>query len=176
MYAAKGPHPFTPALHNDIDASPFLQALNLIQDASTMLLTTKSYRRACVSPQVSAHRLTPSQWSHFWKFPLSHHCRNRTSWSRFTNPTEFNVDRVKNALFCLKFPPKDSSSSQGPPSTIIGHTLMGIWRAHWAFIFDSVPFHPDLVSKSVSSMITTSHKENLLLSGCSPVPLPHIQP
>ncbi|KAG1444971.1 hypothetical protein G6F55_012132 [Rhizopus delemar] len=76
MYAAKGPHPFTPALHNDIDASPFLQALNLIQDASTMLLTTKSYRRACVSPQVSAHRLTPSQWSHFWKFPLSHHCRN----------------------------------------------------------------------------------------------------
>ncbi|EIE83350.1 hypothetical protein G6F46_003343 [Rhizopus delemar] len=100
----------------------------------------------------------------------------RTSWSRFTNPTEFNVDRVQNALFCLKFPPKVSSSSQGPPSTIIGHTLMGIWRAHWAFIFDSVPFHPDLVSKSVSLMITTTHKENLLLSGCSPVPLPHIQP
>lgn len=76
MHAAKGPHPFLPVLHNNIDASPFLQALDLITDVSMTLLNTKSYRRICVSPQVSESRLTPSQWSHFWKFPLSHHCRN----------------------------------------------------------------------------------------------------
>ncbi|EIE88977.1 hypothetical protein RO3G_13688 [Rhizopus delemar RA 99-880] len=100
MYAAKGPYPFLPVLHNDIDASPFLQALNLITDASTILLTTKSYRRACALPQVSAPRLTPSQWSYFWKFPLSHHCRS--VWFRLIHeklPYPSLLHRIMSAAF-----------------------------------------------------------------------------
>ncbi|KAI9362852.1 hypothetical protein BD770DRAFT_407919 [Pilaira anomala] len=84
----------------------------------------------------------------------------------------FSIDRLKQALFDLNFPPV-STVNNLPPSVCIGHTLLAIWRSHFNFVFNEQPFLPSVVITQTRSMLLTSSREKMVQLGQTPFPLPH---
>ncbi|EIE86029.1 hypothetical protein RO3G_10740 [Rhizopus delemar RA 99-880] len=66
-------------------------------------------------------------WPHFFGYPMSTHLVYRA------------IDLLHLPLQCLSLLSNES---------MIGCTLLCIWKAHWRFIFDGIPFDPLLVFKT----------------------------
>ncbi|KAG1558904.1 hypothetical protein G6F49_004084 [Rhizopus delemar] len=81
-------------------------------------------------------------WPHFFGCPMSTHL-------------------VYRAIHLLRLPPQRLSLLSN--ESIIGCTLLCIWKAHWRFIFDDIPFDPLLVFQNVLSSVGT-FKSNALIS------------
>ncbi|KAG1489524.1 hypothetical protein G6F52_009557 [Rhizopus delemar] len=89
-------------------------------------------------------------------------------------PTQyFSSFSVAHALFQLKFPPVPASSLDISSAAIIGHTLLSVWRAHWAFIFDNIPIQTSVILNSSQKLSRQLHHETLVQTGCSHRALPH---
>ncbi|KAG1544258.1 hypothetical protein G6F49_011124 [Rhizopus delemar] len=89
-------------------------------------------------------------------------------------PTQcFSSFSVAHALFQLNFPPISSSSFDISSAAIIGHTLLSVWRAHWAFIFDNIPIQTSVILNSSKKFSRQLHHETLVQKSCSHRALPH---
>ncbi|KAI8367676.1 uncharacterized protein BYT42DRAFT_483123, partial [Radiomyces spectabilis] len=87
----------------------------------------------------------PETMSHFlYDCPLKWQVWS-TLWSDFLllSPTS---SAVQQALYSFSFPP---SPPILPSSTIVATILLGIWKAHWHFIFDNTPFSTDTIRQFV---------------------------
>ena len=71
-------------------------------------------------------------WWHFFGCPMSTHT-------------------VYQAIHLLHFPQQRLSLISN--ESIIGCTILGIWKAHWRFIFDNTPLDPLLVFQQILSMV-----------------------
>lgn len=66
-------------------------------------------------------------WTMVWQDLLLHDC---------------STTIVSQAIFKLQFPPSPPTISS---SVIIAITMEALWKAHWRFIFDQIPFQPQHV-------------------------------
>ncbi|KAG1633289.1 hypothetical protein G6F44_010446 [Rhizopus delemar] len=75
-------------------------------------------------------------------------------------PTQyFSSFSVTHALFQLKFSPF-SASSFDISSAIISHTLLSVWRTHWAFIFDNIPIHTSVIQQFSKTFSSTTSRNS----------------
>ncbi|KAG2217916.1 hypothetical protein INT45_008666 [Circinella minor] len=65
--------------------------------------------------------------------------------------TSVTQDTVHDAIFSFTMPTWDLSHSPLSPIQIISGTMVGIWKAHWLYIFSSVPF-------CLTTIIDSTHK------------------
>lgn len=72
-------------------------------------------------------------------------------WDRFFRRTPFSYQKVAQAVFDLHFPPQRLSMVNN--GSIIGCTILAIWKAHWRFIFDSAPFDPGQVFQTILATV-----------------------
>jgi hypothetical protein len=66
-----------------------------------------------------------------------------------------NSQIILQALYDLHFPRQRLALINN--GSIIGCTLLGIWKAHWRFIYDGVPFVLDIVFHSI--LLSMVHSE-----------------
>jgi hypothetical protein len=51
------------------------------------------------------------------------------------------------------------------PEVIFGLTLLGIWRSHWLFVFNGIPFIAFPVTQNIRRLISVAAQENCINQG-----------
>lgn len=230
QYSSLPPFPFVhPPNPFQVDASPFLAALNLSSSVSgnaTPKLTNRHFRDLSLNASSHPTTLTAGSWNRFWHMSITHGTRNvwyrilhqrlptaqfmhrigikpsplcpicsvitddvdhflmrcpqkQAVWSQvlaeYFNIQTLDILRLRNAIFSLSFPTLNESYKPVTAGQVIGIALFAIWRGHWNFIYEDVPFYPDNILSNIARSVRTAHSEILLQKGCSALALPHFQ-
>ncbi|KAI8370310.1 hypothetical protein BD560DRAFT_329629, partial [Blakeslea trispora] len=95
----------------------------------------------------------------------------------FVGPVDLSVDNLplQQSVLSLSFPPLLPSFSTSEASVIIGSTLLCLWRAHWKFIFDAVPFSTSTIFGTLLPLVHKSAQESLVQKGIPHRPLPFFE-
>jgi len=83
----------------------------------------------------------------------------RLIWRQFFGVMDVELSAIRQALYNLTFPRQKLRFIQN--DTIVGCTFLGIWKAHWRFIFDDVPFDPTIVQNQILLMIASMRSNAL---------------
>lgn len=95
----------------------------------------------------------------------------QTLWSEYFD-LNFSKQTLQDALLLLRLPSTKKSVTISSAS-IFGATILAIWRSHWSSVFDDCPFRSSLVIQAARKLVRLCLQEELLLTGISPLPLPH---
>ncbi|KAG2226343.1 hypothetical protein INT45_006015 [Circinella minor] len=76
--------------------------------------------------------------------------------------TSVTQDTVHDAIFSFTMPTWDLSHSPLSPIQIISGTMVSIWKAHWLYIFSSVPFCPTTIIDSTHKTLIRFRQEETL--------------
>ncbi|KAG1229190.1 hypothetical protein G6F35_002156 [Rhizopus arrhizus] len=79
-------------------------------------------------------------------------------WPHFFGHT-MTTHEVYRTIHLLCFPPQRLSLISN--ESIIACTILGIWKAHWRFIFDDVPFDPLVVFQNILSLVGPFRSDSL---------------
>ena len=79
-------------------------------------------------------------------------------WHTYFGEYTFNIDHVRSALYQLQFPCFDSLSLMLDPEMIFGLALLGIWRSHWLFVFNGIPFIASPVTQNIRVKQRQAHR------------------
>ncbi|KAI9019220.1 hypothetical protein CLU79DRAFT_705069, partial [Phycomyces nitens] len=74
---------------------------------------------------------------------------------------------IHNALYLFQFPPPLDTTLQ--PNSILGSVLLAMWRHHWGFIFDKVPFLATNAVTTATSLLSCLHAKEHIDQCHSPV-------
>ncbi|KAI7875645.1 uncharacterized protein EV154DRAFT_569465 [Mucor mucedo] len=110
--------------------------------------------RRKIPAKSTLHRLIPSYFQspvcpicctkdesieHFlYKCPLKM-VSGMNSWENYFS-TPFSIEAIHEAIFELQFPQNNQASRHIEPAIIIASIITSIWRIHWTFVFNTVPF------------------------------------
>ncbi|KAG1144598.1 hypothetical protein G6F37_001182 [Rhizopus arrhizus] len=83
----------------------------------------------------------------------------RLIWCQFFGVVDVELSVIHQALYNLSFPRQKLRFIQN--DTIVGCTFLGIWKAHWRFIFDDVPFDSTIVHNQILLMIASMRSNAL---------------
>ncbi|ORE13046.1 hypothetical protein BCV71DRAFT_251968 [Rhizopus microsporus] len=176
QYATNITDPFEANVSHGVDAYPFLESLSLIQKEYAHPFNSKGFRVFCARDSQlhpSSTRLRPRCWTRFWDISLPHSGHNvcePMDHFLFLCPEKFDqhtfiVDHVRSALHQLQFPRLDSFSPMLDPEVIFGLASLGIWRSHWLFVFNDIPFVASPVTKNICRSISVAVQENCVKQG-----------
>ncbi|ORX50979.1 hypothetical protein DM01DRAFT_1290236 [Hesseltinella vesiculosa] len=76
-----------------------------------------------------------------------------------TSPSWYSI---KSALVTQSWPDLHEPLTLNPPSLLASAIIVGLWRAHWASVFDSSPFIPQKVVASIHRNIISINRESSL--------------
>ncbi|KAI8984792.1 hypothetical protein BDF20DRAFT_816269, partial [Mycotypha africana] len=80
--------------------------------------------------------------------------------STLIDPTSYKYFKI----FAGSLPLITLDSLPSPSTLLFACTLLGIWHAHWAFIFHSTPFVPTNVITSIARILSRLENEELYSS------------
>ena len=112
-----------------------------------------SHCRLCGDPS------TPENSDHFLFRCPSKLIIWRLLWKQFFGVHDVPLLDIANALYKLIFPRQKLRLIQN--DSIIGCAFLGIWKAHWRFIFDNTPFDSMIIYQQITVLITSMRSDTV---------------
>ncbi|ORX46535.1 hypothetical protein DM01DRAFT_1293648, partial [Hesseltinella vesiculosa] len=113
-------------------------------------------------PNDHTSQLEPDSLDHFFfscplRFAVWQEC-----WRLLFDVPSPSWHSIKSALVTQSWPDLHEPLTLNPPSLLASAIIVGLWRAHWASVFDSSPFIPQKVVTSIHRNIISINRKSSL--------------